>query len=139
MMLRTPLRYVDRPAVVTIVLLLNFAVGGALAAGPGGARPVPDGHQAGSAGTGPATTAELAPDPIRGRIESLSMHEVKQFYLGCSNSALRGRLDSAGTALCSIGYDVLLRRHFGGDFHALLAWSRNQANVGDSAIGIDGD
>jgi hypothetical protein len=26
---------------------------------------------------------------------------------------------------CSVGYDVLLKKHFGGDFEQLLAWSRS--------------
>ncbi len=63
-------------------------------------------------------------DPLRARIDSLSGSQVKQFYLRCSNAALLGRLDGNEAAVCSIGYDVLLERHFGGDFHALLAWSR---------------
>lgn len=33
------------------------------------------------------------------------------------------------TAVCSVGYDVLLKRHFGGDFEALLACSRRQRHA----------
>lgn len=135
-MIRT-LRCVDRPALAAIVLLLNVGFGAALAAGPDGARSP---YQGGSAGTGsPTAGAAAAADPIRGRIERLSMLEAKQFYLDCSRSAMRGRLDGASTALCSIGYDVLLKRHFGGDFHALLAWSRSQADGSEAAVGIGGD
>jgi len=65
-------------------------------------------------------------DPLRASIEELVERDVKRFYLGCSAAALRGTLDSAGTAACSIIYDVLLTRHFNGDFRALLAWSRSQ-------------
>lgn len=68
-------------------------------------------------------------DPLRARIESLSEHEAKQFYLGCSRAAMRGRLDSGQTAVCSVGYDVLLKRHFGGEFEALLTWSRQQRHA----------
>ncbi len=78
-----------------------------------------------------ATEVALSIDSARAGIEALSEREAKQFYLDCSHAALRGRLGSGETAVCSIGYDVLLRRHFGGDFHALLAWSRSQPLRGD--------
>jgi hypothetical protein len=123
------LRYADLPVVVAIGLLLNIGAGGASAAGSDWAWLQP--QRAGS----PTVDSAAPRDPLRGRIERLSVNEVKQFYLGCSGSAMRGLLDSAETALCSIGYDVLLNRHFGGDFHAFLAWSKNQVHDREAAIG----
>jgi hypothetical protein len=108
-------------AAVTILLLIGPDVG--LAAGPR------------------LETSEvvMAHDSVRAGIEALSEREAKQFYLDCSRAALGGRLSNGETAACSIGYDVLLKRHFGGDFHALLAWSRSQPQRGDggSADGRD--
>jgi len=40
---------------------------------------------------------------------------------------MQNSLGSNGIALCSIGYEILLTRTFGGDFFALLAWSRSQS------------
>jgi hypothetical protein len=74
--------------------------------------------------------AAAAPDALRVRLEQLSETEVKQFYLGCSGAAMSGRLGGGETAACSVVYDVLLKRHFDGDFGALLAWSRGQAHDG---------
>jgi hypothetical protein len=78
-----------------------------------------------------ATEVALSIDSARAGIEALSERDARQFYLDCSHAALRGRLGSGETAVCSIGYEVLLSRHFGGDFHALLAWSRSQPLRGD--------
>lgn len=69
-------------------------------------------------------------DPIAVRLERLSDLDLKRYYLRCSQAA-RNELGSGGIALCSIGYELLLQRAFGGDFYALLAWSREQS--GDSA------
>jgi len=59
-------------------------------------------------------------------MERLSESELKQFYLQCCREAAGRGLDTGETMACSIGYDVLLKNHFGGDFHLLLAWSRAQ-------------
>lgn len=68
-------------------------------------------------------------DGLRGRLEALTAPQVKLVYLNCSSQALERRLDGGEAAMCSIAYDVLLRRHFGGDFSALLAWSRQQGRL----------
>jgi len=59
------------------------------------------------------------------RIKSLPEADLKKFYQRCNRAAIRGQLGSGEIALCSVGYETLLQRHFGGDFHALLAWRRN--------------
>ena len=68
-------------------------------------------------------------DPLRGRLEGLTASQIKQVYLNCSNQAIERRLDGGEAARCSIAYDVLLKRHFGGNFDALLAWSRQQGGA----------
>ncbi|MGH8637485.1 MAG: hypothetical protein ACREUX_14865 [Burkholderiales bacterium] len=67
-----------------------------------------------------------ARDPVRARFEQLSEREMKLFYTRCSREGISRRLDGGEAMACSIGYDVLLRKHFAGDFERLLAWSRSR-------------
>ena len=53
---------------------------------------------------------------------------LKTHYLRCSRAALRGSLGSQEIMLCSLGYEILLKRAFNGDFLALLAWSKVQSD-----------
>lgn len=72
------------------------------------------------------------PDRVAGivqQIESFSDAELKAFYLRCSRGALDGRMGSGEIALCSTGYELLLKRAFGGNFHALLEWRRGRARA----------
>lgn len=78
----------------------------------------------------PQLSTDVVRDPIRARIEQLSEHDVKRFYLRCNEESLQRRLDSGEASICSIGYDILLTKHFKGNFHALLAWSRDQREAG---------
>ena len=59
-------------------------------------------------------------------MERLSELEIKALYSRCSQEATERRLDGGEAMNCAIAYDVLLKKHFSGDFHALLAWSRAQ-------------
>lgn len=59
-------------------------------------------------------------------IQQLADSDLKEFYLRCNRAALRGGLGSGEAALCSVGYETLLKRTFEGDFHALLDWRRAQ-------------
>lgn len=74
-----------------------------------------------------------AVEGLRGRLEALTASQIQVVYLNCSNQAMKRRLDGGEAAMCSLAYDVLLKRHFGGNFDALLAWSRQQAGVGDQS------
>lgn len=58
------------------------------------------------------------------QLERLPELDLKSFYLRCSRAASQSLLGSGEAALCSLGYEILLKRTFGGDFFALLAWSR---------------
>lgn len=49
---------------------------------------------------------------------------LKTFFLHCSREAGERVLALGEAAVCSVGYEVLLKREFGGDFDALLAWWR---------------
>jgi hypothetical protein len=70
--------------------------------------------------------AGVSRDPIRSAMERLSEGEIKSFYVRCSQEAVERRLDGAEATMCSVGYDVLLKKHFSGNFDLLLAWSRAQ-------------
>ena len=65
-------------------------------------------------------------DPVRGRLERMSEAEMKRFYSRCSDEGLERHLDTGEAMACSIGYEILLQKHFAGDFARLLAWSRAQ-------------
>lgn len=59
-------------------------------------------------------------------IQQLTDSDLKEFYLRCNRAAMRGGLGSGEAALCSVGYETLLKRTFEGDFLALLDWRRAQ-------------
>jgi hypothetical protein len=59
-------------------------------------------------------------------LNAMSESCLQQLYLRCSSEAMQGRLGSGEIAGCSVVYETLLMRDFGGDFHALLMWSRQQ-------------
>jgi hypothetical protein len=67
-------------------------------------------------------------DRVMVAMRALPDAELKAFYLRCSRAALRQALGGTDIALCSVGYELLLTRTFQGDFHALLDWSRGQAD-----------
>lgn len=71
-------------------------------------------------------------------LHGLSEGDLKARYLKCSHAAVQGLLGSREIAFCSLGYEVLLQRVFGGDYFALLAWSRGQATY-EAAAGMSGD
>lgn len=88
------------------------------------------------AGMAPAASAPPVPtraermhvsdEPMRARLERLSEREMKAFYARCSAEGVERRLDGGEAMACSIGYDVLLNKHFEGDFERLLRWSRSE-------------
>jgi hypothetical protein len=77
---------------------------------------------------GDATLAH-AGDPTRARLEQLSEREMKRFYTRCPQDGKAHRLDGGEAMACSIGYDVLLKKHFAGDFERLLRWSRHASDL----------
>ena len=49
---------------------------------------------------------------------------LKSLVVACGHTASRELLDPGTAAICSIGYEALLRKTFGGSFHAMLMWWR---------------
>lgn len=54
---------------------------------------------------------------------------LKLDYLQCEDAASRGALDGAAVMACSIVYETLKQRVFGGSFDALVAWWRQQRDL----------
>lgn len=51
---------------------------------------------------------------------------LEQLMSDCSAAAGQGMLDGGSAAVCSLGYEAMLRGRFHGDFNALLAWWRSE-------------
>ena len=60
---------------------------------------------------------------VNREIEAASVSELKQMYLSCDRAAMEGLLDNAMIMQCSVVYEMLKLRAFGGDFDKLLVWS----------------
>ena len=63
-------------------------------------------------------------DPVRAALLGQAAADLRQIYRVCARESVAGRLSGAEITACSIAYDVLLKRQFGGDFAALLDWSK---------------
>jgi hypothetical protein len=51
---------------------------------------------------------------------------LKSLLLQCSETADRQFMDLGSAAICSMGYEALLRKSFGGSFHAFMEWWRRE-------------
>jgi hypothetical protein len=47
---------------------------------------------------------------------------LKSMLVECDETARASLVDPGSAALCSMGYEALLRKSFGGSFGAMLAW-----------------
>lgn len=74
-------------------------------------------------GTGSAFGSD---DRVVVAIRQLPEPDLKTFYLRCARGALQQSLSMMEIAYCSYGYDELVKRIFGNDFDAFLAWSQKQ-------------
>jgi hypothetical protein len=101
------------PCLWTAVLLLATL--------PAGAR----------AGEAACVIATREADPLADRTQLLAQYEalprhcLETVFRHCTAVANRTLLDLGTAAMCSIGYEALLRQGFGGDFHALMTWWRD--------------
>jgi hypothetical protein len=71
-----------------------------------------------------ATPPALAHSHDSDEVARLSIDQLKRFYLWCGRASIGGQLDNGAVMQCSIFYEALKERAFGGDFEKLLAWSR---------------
>ena len=76
----------------------------------------------------PAAPSDALPDRagLLAQYERLPPACLQEIFRGCSEAASHGVLDFSTAAVCSFGYEALLRQQFGGDFPALMAWWRPQ-------------
>ena len=57
-----------------------------------------------------------------GRLDTTSIERLKVIYLGCEDSATSQRLAGGDAMYCSIAYEELKQRAFGGDFGQIRRW-----------------
>jgi hypothetical protein len=67
------------------------------------------------------------------RLRRLPVAELKRAYLACVAASTRERLDASSAVTCSVVYETLKREAFDGDFDKILAWTRAQAPLRESA------
>ena len=83
------------------------------------------------AGDATCTIATEEADPLADRQALIAEYErlparcLQSIFRHCTEASERTLLDLGSAAMCSIGYEALLRQRFGGDFHALMAWWRD--------------
>lgn len=63
-------------------------------------------------------------DQLRAHFERLPDRDLEHLFLRCSRESSQGLMGFGEAALCSIGFEALKKRKFGGDFDAMLAWWR---------------
>jgi len=70
---------------------------------------------------------------LEGELKRVPIDELKRVYLSCDRAAAGGQLNTGGIMYCSIVYEELKRRAFGGDFEKLLAWSKAHPSARNAA------
>lgn len=74
-------------------------------------------------------------DPLADRAGILAQYErlpqpcLQAIFTACTAASSRTLLDFGSAAVCSFGYEALLRQGFGGNFRALLAWWQGQRDA----------
>ena len=66
-------------------------------------------------------------------IRTLTEAQLKRFYLKCARESVRGRISGGEIQLCSVGYEQLLQRVFGGNFREFLEWRRHAVRRGETS------
>jgi hypothetical protein len=59
-------------------------------------------------------------------MERMPENCLKSMLIQCSETADRQFMDLGSAAMCSMGYEALLRKSFGGSFHAFMEWWRRE-------------
>ena len=85
----------------------------------------------------PSCEAALPPGGVIGdrsgaiaSMENLPQSCLKEMVIECSRNADTAVLDLDTAAVCSTGYEALLRKGFGGNFKALIAWWQSERASG---------
>lgn len=71
---------------------------------------------------------EIFPDRAEtiSAMEQLPQDCLKSLVAACGRSANTHLLDLGSAAMCSMGYEALLRKGFNGSFPAMMAWWRGE-------------
>jgi hypothetical protein len=69
--------------------------------------------------------AATRPSSIENAVQTFPEDELKRLYMQCGRETERRLLAGSEVMACSVVYETLLARVFGGDFLALIAWSRS--------------
>jgi hypothetical protein len=111
------------PGIAAAVAIVSFAVAVTQAVGSAAPARAPDDPRAAAL---PTAQQLAAPQPAAPLPSDLSVDRLKAAYLECDRSARTRLIDGATAGLCSTIGEELMRRGFGGDFDALLAWWRSE-------------
>ncbi len=65
-------------------------------------------------------------DTLLQRYERLPQHCLQAIFRECTAASAQSLLDFGSAAVCSLGYEALLKNGFNGNFHALIAWWRSE-------------
>jgi len=66
----------------------------------------------------------------------LSETELKKLFLACDAASQSGLVDDADAAACSVIYEALKDRVFGGDSRRLLEWWRQEKSKRRNEAGV---
>ena len=61
---------------------------------------------------------------LRTHVEHLPESDLERLFLLCSRESSQRLMGFDEAALCSVGFEALKKRKFGGDFDAMVAWWR---------------
>ena len=64
--------------------------------------------------------------PPLDNLDQVSIDDLKRSYLACHRASMRRALAAGEAMQCSVVYEALKHRAFGGDFERLLAWTHTQ-------------
>jgi len=57
----------------------------------------------------------------------MPIEKLKVIYLGCERTASAGRLDGGDAMYCSMVYEELKKKGFGGEFRHIRSWLDRQS------------
>ena len=78
-------------------------------------------------------TADLPEAPLANRAGTIASFErlpdacLKRIAIECSEATNQDVLDLGTAAICSMGYEALLAKSFGGNFNEMLAWWQSRS------------
>lgn len=88
-----------------------------------------------AAGSAQSQNAPLSiHDKLAAWADKRGSDDLKDIYLRCAALSSRERMDQDAAAMCSTVSELVMKRSFGGDFNALIAWWKAQPEPRDFSI-----